>query len=178
MDERVIWASGHGVVLLAILAGFAFTSGYWAILIALVPAAYLLVLFPHDSDNSPKIVVISHLAALLAGWIGYMSLAQGISLTSIEPMSEPGLRVVGGALLAFVGCTAVFYLLHIQHPMAYVTAFTAAIGAFPTTQALAVVVVVILLVAGFQALRRKLGPKPNAEPGMPVDSHSGASNHR
>ena len=61
MDERVTWTSGHGVVLLAVLAGFAFTSGFWDIFIALAPAAYLLVFSSHDEDNSPKTVVVSHL---------------------------------------------------------------------------------------------------------------------
>lgn len=30
--ERVLWAGGHGVLLLLVLAGIAFVSGYWAIL--------------------------------------------------------------------------------------------------------------------------------------------------
>lgn len=158
MDERAIWASGHGVVFLAVLAGISFASGFWGILIALAPAAYLLVLFPHNEDNSPKTVVVSHLTALVAGWVAYTALAQGITPTSIEPMSEPGLRIIGSALLAFVASTAVFYALHVTHPMAYVTTFTAAIGAFPTLQAFAVVVGVILIVAGLQVVRRKVDP--------------------
>lgn len=86
MDERVTWASGHGFILLAVLAGIAFSSGFWGILIALAPAAYLLVFFPQDDDNSPKTVVVSHLTALIAGGITYTALAQGIAPTSIEPM--------------------------------------------------------------------------------------------
>ena len=148
MEQRVIWASGHGVVLLAVLAGIAIASGFWGILVALAPAAYLLVFSPHDSENSPKTVVVSHLTALVAGWITYTAFAQGIASTSIEPMSEPGLRIVGSALLAFVASTAVFYALHVTHPMAYVTTFTAAIGAFQTLQAFAVVVGTVLIVAG------------------------------
>lgn len=177
MEERVIWASSHGVVLLAALAGFAFTSGYWGILIALAPAAYLLVLFPYDSENSPKTVAIGHLAALFTGWVAYLVLAQGISPTSIEPMSVPGLRIVGSVLLAFAGSTAIFYALHIHYPMAYVTGFTAAIGAFPTIQALAVAVVAILIVAGLQVLRRKLGPEPDRDSGT-ADLPFNTSNHR
>ncbi len=177
MDQRVIWASGHGVVLLAVLAGFAFASGFWGILIALAPAAYLLVFFPHDEDNSPKTVVVSHLTALVAGWVTYIALAQGIAPTSIEPMSEPGLRIVGSALLAFVASTAVFYALHIEHPMAYVTAFTAAIGAFPSIQALVVVGVAVLCVAGLQALRREVGPAPTSE-AVTADGFSAPSDQR
>lgn len=45
--------------------------------------------------------------------------------------------------------------------MAYVTAFTAAVGAFPTTQTVAVVVLAILFVAGLLAVRRKFGPDIN-----------------
>lgn len=165
MDSRVIWASGHGVILLTVLAGIAFASGLWAILIALAPAAYLLVFFPKDDENSPKTVVISHLTALIAGWITYTVLAQGIAPTSIEPMSEPGLRIVGSALLAFVVSTAIFFLLNISHPMAYVTTFTAAIGGFPTLQALAVAVGTILIVAGLQVIRRKVGPETDTTSG-------------
>lgn len=178
MDEQVIWASGHGVALLVVLAGIAFVSGYWGILIALAPAAYFLVFFPHDADNSPKTVVGSHLTALIVGWVTYAALAQGIAPTSIEPMSEPGLRIVGSALLAFVASTAVFYALHIEHPMAYVTAFTAAIGAFPSIQALAVVGVAILCVAGLQVVRQKLGPEPNTEAAAPGGIFSVTSNQR
>ncbi|WP_248898214.1 hypothetical protein [Haloplanus halobius] len=67
MDERMIWASGHGIVFLTVLAGFAFASGFWGIFIVLASAVYLLVFFPHDEDNSPKTVVVSHLTALVAG---------------------------------------------------------------------------------------------------------------
>jgi len=165
MDKRAIWASGHGIVLLAVLAGSAFASGVWGILIALAPAAYLLVFFPHDEDNSPKTVVVSHLTALVAGWVTYTVLAQGIAPTSIEPMSEPGLRIVGSALLAFVASSAVFYVLHITHPMAYVTTFTAAIGGFPTLQAFAVAAGAVLIVAGLQVIRRKVGPDSDATSG-------------
>lgn len=171
MDERVIWASGHGVVLLAVLAGIAFTSGVWSILIALTPAAYLLVFYPHDSENSPRTVMISHLTALVAGWITYMALAQGIAPTSIEPMSEPGLRIVGSALLAFVASTAVFYVLNITHPMAYVTTFTAAIGGFPTLQAFAIAVGTVLIVAGLQVIRRKMGPDSDTASGTFKDEY-------
>ncbi|SEH68292.1 HPP family protein [Halopenitus malekzadehii] len=165
MDERVIWASGHGVVLLAVLAGIAFASGHWAILVALAPAAYLLVFFPHDSENSPKTVVVSHLTALVAGWLTYTVLAQGIAPTSIEPMSEPGLRIVGSALLAFIASTAVFYVLSITHPMAYVTTFTAAIGGFPTIQSVAIAAGTVLIVTGLQIIRRKVGPDTDAASG-------------
>lgn len=165
MDEREIWASGHGVVLLAILAGIAFASGFWGILIALAPAAYLLVFFPQDDHNSPKTVVVSHLTALIAGWITYTALAQGIAPTSIEPMSEQGLRIVGSALLAFVASTAVFYVLTVTHPMAYVTTFTAAIGGFPSLQAFTVAAGTVLIVAGLQVIRRKVGPDTDAASG-------------
>lgn len=178
MDDHFIWTSSHGVILLVGLATFAFGSGYWGILIALAPAAYLLVLHPDDSGNTPKAVVVSHLVALIVGWVTYTVLAQGISPTSIEPMSEPGLRVVGAALLAFVGCTAIFYALHIRHPMAYATTFTAAIGAFPTIQAFAVVVLAILFVAGLQALRRKLRPEPGTDSDASVGDFSEPSNRR
>lgn len=168
MDNRLIWTGSHGVVLLAGLAVFAFAAGNWGILIALAPAAYLLVFFPDDSDNAPKVVVVSHLVALITGWVAYTVLAQGISPTSNEPMSESGLRVVGSILLAFVGCTAIFYTLHIQHSMAYVAAFIAALGVFPTPQSLAVVVLALLFVAGLQALRRKLGPETDTVSDAPV----------
>ncbi|UPM44932.1 hypothetical protein [Halocatena salina] len=91
IDQRVIWASGHGIVLLTVLAGIAITSGFWGILVALSPAAYILVFSPHDSENSPKTVAVSYLTALVAGWLTYTALAQGIAPTSIEPISEPGL---------------------------------------------------------------------------------------
>lgn len=160
MDDRLIWAISHGFVLLVGLTAVTFVSGYWGILIALAPAAYFLVFFPNDPDNAPKVVVVSHLVALIAGWVAYTVLAHGISPTSIEPMSEPGLRILGSALLAFVGCTAIFYAVHIEHTMAYVTAFIAAIGAFPTPQALAAVIIAILFVTGLQTLRRNEGLKP------------------
>lgn len=166
MDERVIWAGGHGVVLLAVLAGIAIASGFWGILVALAPAAYLLVFSPYDSANSPKTVAVSHLTALVAGWLTYTALAQGIAPTSIEPMSEPGLRIVGSALLAFVASTAVFYALHVTHPMAYVTTFTAAIGGFPTLQAFAVAAGTVLIVAGLQVIRRKLDPDSDDASGV------------
>lgn len=176
MDDRLIWASSHGVLLLLGLAAFAFGSGYWGILIALAPAAYLLVLYPNSSENAPKVVVASHLVALLAGWATYTVLAHGISPTSIEPMSESGLRVVGAALLAFIGCAGIFNALRIQHTLAYVTVFTAAIGAFLSGQSLAVMGLAIVFVAGLQALRRELGPETETGSDAPVADLSELSN--
>lgn len=178
MNEQVIWAGGHGVVLSIVLAGIAFVSGLWGILIALAPAAYFLVLFPHNSDNTPKTVVITHLTALIAGWVAYTALAQGIAPTSIEPMSESGLRIVGSIFLAFVASTVIFYILQTEHPMAYVTAFTAAIGAFPTTRALLVGGGAVLSIAGLQVLRRKVGPEPTSEATAPDSSLPSTTNQR
>lgn len=169
MDDRVIWASGHGILLLAVLGGIAFASGFWGVLIVLAPSAYLLVLFPHKQENSPRTVVVSHLIALIIGWVAYSVLAHGIAPTSIEPMSESGLRIVWSALVAFIASTAIFYELHLDHPMAYVTTFTAAIGAFPTIQALTVVVGTIFLVGGIQVSRRKLGPDKDSDSGPFTD---------
>lgn len=159
MDARVVWAIGQGIILFAGLLGIAFASGYWAILIALGSSAYLLVLASHDTDNAPRVVVMSHLTALIAGWGTYTILAQGIAPTGVEPMSESVFRIVGSALSAFVITTAIFYALESQHQMAYVTALTAAIGSFPTIQAIAVTGVAILFVAGIQAIRREVGPE-------------------
>ena len=52
--------------------------------------------------------------------------------------------------------------------MAYVAAFIAALGVFPTPQSLAVVVLALLFVAGLQALRRKLGPETDTVSDAPV----------
>lgn len=75
--ERVLWAGGHGVLLLLGLAGIAFVSGYWGIHLALGPAAYLLVLDAHSSDNAPTKVAISYGAALVVGWVAYVAIARG-----------------------------------------------------------------------------------------------------
>lgn len=118
---------------------------------------------PHASENSPKTVLVSHLPALIAGWVAYTVVTHGIAPTSIEPMSESGLRIVGSLLLACGASTAVFSALHVDHPMAYVIACTAAIGAFPTILALTVVMVAILCVACLQVLRLEFGPESDGE---------------
>lgn len=158
MEDRVLWASGHGIVLLIGLAGLAFATGYWGILIALAPAAYLLILFPQNPENTPQAVVATHFMALAAGWLAYTILAAGVSPLSVDAMSTPGLRLLGSSVVAFLLTTAGFYALHVRHSMAYVTTFTAAIGAFRSVRALTVVAIAILFVAGLQFLRRKLGP--------------------
>lgn len=178
METRHIWASSHGVVLLVGLAVFAFGSGYLGILLALAPAAYLLVLYPDDSANAPKVVIVSHLVALFAGWAAYTVLARGVSPTSIEPMSDTGLRLVGAALLAFIGWFAVSYAVDLDHSMAAVTAFTAALGAFPSGQALAIAALAILFVASLQVLRLKLGPDRETGPGGQVGEYAELSNRR
>lgn len=164
-NERVLWASGHGVLLLLVLAGIAFVSGYWAIPLALGPAAYLFVLDAHSSDNAPMKVAISYGAALVTGWVTYMTIAQGIAPTTIEPMSEPGLRLVWSTLVAFAGTTSIFYVLNTHQPVAYVAAFTTAIGALPTIQSLVVAVIAALLMAVIQAARRRYGPEFTASSG-------------
>ncbi|WP_227377910.1 hypothetical protein [Haladaptatus halobius] len=165
-NERMLWTGGHGVLLLLVLAGIAFVSGYWAILPALGPAAYLLVLDAHSSDNAPAKVATSYGAALVIGWVAYQAIAQGIAPTTIEPMSEPGLRLVGSALVAFAGTTTVFYILHTHQPMAFVAAFTTAIGALPTIQSLVVAVTAALFMAGIQAARRRYSPEFSSSPGQ------------
>ena len=170
-NEPVLWAGGHGALLLLMIAGIAFVSGYWAILLALGPAAYLLVLDAHSSDNAPTNVAICYGAALVIGWIAYTAIAQGIAPTSIEPMSEPGLHLVGSAMVAFAGTTGVFYVLHTYQPMAFVAAFTTAIGALPTVQSLIIAVIAVLLMAGIQAVRRRYAPESSATSG-PINDRS------
>ncbi|WP_227379786.1 hypothetical protein [Haladaptatus halobius] len=170
-NERVLWAGGHGGFLLLVLAGIAFVSGYWVILLALGPAAYLLVLDAHNSDNAPRVIVISYVTALAVGWVAYMAIAQGIAPMTVEPMSEPGLRVGGSALVTFAVATAIFYMLNIHQPMAYVAAFTTAIGALPTIQSLVVAVIAVLLIAGIQTVRRRYGPEFANSP-SPTREHS------
>jgi hypothetical protein len=166
MDERIVWASGHGIVLFALLAGIAFVSGVWGVVIALGPTAYLLTVYPYENGHTPQNVVVTHVVALIAGWVAYATIAHGITPTSIEPLSEPGLRIVGSALLAFIASTALFYSLNVDHPLAYVTTLTAAIGGFPTIQAFAIAGGVIFVVAGLQAARRKFGPTFDAKSGL------------
>ncbi|WP_332900329.1 hypothetical protein [Haladaptatus sp. CMSO5] len=171
MNDRVLWAGGHGTLLLLVIAGIAFVSGYWAILPALGPAAYLLVLDAHSSDNAPTMVAISFIAALVVGWLTYTAIAKGIAPTTVEPMSEPGLRVVGSALVTFAVTTGIYYRLNTHQPMAYVAAFTAAIGALPTIQSLVVASITVLLMAGVQAVRRRYGPK-FGDSSRPIDEQS------
>lgn len=159
LNERVLWAGGHGVLLFLMLAGITFVSSYWAILLALGPAAYLLVLDAHSSANAPTKVAISYGGALVIGWVAYLVIAQGITPTTVEPMSEPGLRLVGSALVTLAGTTVVFYALHTHQPMAFVAGFTTAIGALPTIQSLSVAVTAALLMAVIQAVRRRYGPE-------------------
>ena len=157
--------------MLLLIAGIAFVSGYWAIILALGPAAYLLVLDAHSSDNAPTNVAICYGAALVIGWVAYTAIAQGIAPTSIEPMSELGLRLVGSAMVAFVGTTGVFYVLDTHQPMAFVAAFTTVIGALPTIESLVVAVIAALVMAGIQAARRRYGPTVAAASG-PINDRS------
>ena len=159
MSDRVLWSGGHGALLLLVIAGIAFISGYWAILLALGPGTYLLVLDAHSSDNAPTNVAICYGTALVIGWVAYMAIAQGITPTSIEPMSDLGIRLVGSSMVAFAGATGVFYVLHTHQPMAFVAVFTTAIGALPTIESLVVAVIAALLMAGIQAVRRRYGPE-------------------
>lgn len=89
-NGRVLWAGGHGALLLFVVAGIVFVSGYWTVLLALGPVAYLLVLNAHRSDSAPTNVAICYGTALVIGWVAYTAIAQGIAPASIEPMSEPG----------------------------------------------------------------------------------------
>ena len=171
--ERVLWAGGHGTVLAVVLAGIAFISGYWAILLALGPAAYLFALDAHSSDHTPTNIAISYTAALVSGWIAYTAIAQGITPTAIEPMSRLGLRIIGSALFAFTATSGVFYLLHTLQPMAYIAAFAAAIGVFPTLPSLVVAIITVLLMAGVQAVRRHYGPAFTDSSETTLDQHLG-----
>lgn len=69
-----------------LLAGISFASGYWAVLLALGPAAYLLVLDAHNSDNAPQMVVIRYIATLATGWATYSVVARGIVPMTVEPI--------------------------------------------------------------------------------------------
>lgn len=159
MGARAIWASAHGGVLLLGLLGMVLISDNWAILIALVPTAFVLVFATHDSNNDPTTVLGGHLAALGIGWAIYSVLAPGVVPTSIEPMSNHGLRIVASALIALMITFGAFRLAHLRHSMAYVTTFTAAIGGFPTFQVLGAITIAILFVGILQAIRRRVGPE-------------------
>lgn len=158
-NERILWNGGHGILLIVVLAGIAFISGYWGIFLALGPAAYLLVLDANSSAHAPTVIVIGYVTALGAGWAAYTVIAQGVSPMAVEPISEPGLRVIGSALVGFAVTTGVLYLLDTQEPMAYVATFTAAIGGFPTVQSLVVAAIAVFLMAGIQSIRRRYDPE-------------------
>lgn len=164
--ERALWAGGHGVL---VLAGLSLVSGYWAVLLALGPAAYLMVLDAHGPENAPVTVVTSCVAASMIGWIAYPAIAQGISPMAVEPMSEAGVRVLGSAVVAFAATTGAFYLPNIEQPMAYVAAFTAAVGVLQTVASLLVAIAAVLIMAGMRAVRRRYGLKLKSRPGALVN---------
>lgn len=118
MDERVTWTTGHGIVLLTVLVGIVLLRDIGGILIALGPTAYRLVFASRDSNNGPKVVLVSHLTALITGWAVYSVLAPGSSPIDIQRLTERRLRVVGSALIAFLLTTIGFQTSTLQHSMA------------------------------------------------------------
>lgn len=164
LRERILWVGGYGGLLLLALLGVALASGYWAILLALGPAVYPLVLDAHRPGNAPKTVAISYSAVLVTGWASYMVIAQGVDPMSIEPMSEPGGRLVGSAFVAFAGTMGILYVLKSKQSMIFVPGFIAALGLFPTIQSLVVAVIAVLLMSGLQIVRRRVGPELSMSP--------------
>lgn len=98
------------------------------------------------------------------GWVAYVVLAHGLTPAAVAPMSDPGLRVIGSVLITFAVTTGLFYFLNVRQPMAYVAAFTAAIGLLPTIQSLLSAAITVLLMAGIQDIRRRYGPNISGTP--------------
>ena len=139
--------------------GHRFVSGYWAVLIALGPAAYLFVLDAHNPDNAPQMIVISYIAALVTGWVAYIVIAEGVAPIAVEPMSQEGLRIVVSVIVAFAIMTGIFYVFDTHQPMAYVATSMAALGGLPTFQSIVVAIAAVVVLAGLQMIRRRYGPE-------------------
>lgn len=87
----------------------------------------------------------------------------GIAPASIEPMSETGLRLVGGAVISFLATAGVSYILELQHPIAFVAAFTTGLGRFHPFGRSSPHIAAPLM-TGVQATRRRYGPQFSARP--------------
>lgn len=74
-------------------------------------------------------------------------------------MEEPGLRLVGSAVVAFAGTMGIVYLLNTQQPRAFVATVTTAIGARPAVQTLGGAGIAPRLMAGIRATRHRYGPR-------------------
>lgn len=154
MNQRVQRFGYVGALTVAILAA-ALLSHHLAILLALGPTAYFLALLPSNGDITAKDVLVSHLAAVAAGWIAYFLLAQGMDPTAAAPHSLESLRVVASMLLAMGLTAVVLFRFSAQIATAHVTATVVALGALTSPSALGALVVCVGVVAGLHAAFHK-----------------------
>ncbi|MGQ3722706.1 hypothetical protein [Natrialba aegyptia] len=145
-----------GTLTVAVLAT-ALLSDYFAILLALGPTVYLLSLGSRPDEISAKDVLISHLTAIIAGWIAYLLLVQGIEPMTVAPQSIESFRVIASMTLA-TGLTAIVLVrFTAQIITAYVTATIVALGILPSLPAIGALVVGVALLTGLHAIFQDVG---------------------
>jgi len=151
MDRRV-QRFGYVVALSVSILAAALLSHHLAILLALGPTAYFLALLPADGDISAQDVLVSHLAAVAAGWIAFVLLTQGVDPTAVAPQSIESLRTVASMFLAMGLTAVVLFRMSAQIATAHVTATVVALGVLRSPSALGTLVGCVGVIAGLHAV--------------------------
>lgn len=151
MDQRVQRLGYVGALTVAIIAA-ALLSHHLAILLALGPTAYFLALLPTDGEITAKDVLVSHLAAVVSGWIAYLLLTQGVDPMAVAPRSIESLRVVASMLLAMGLTAVVLFRFEANIATAHVTTTVVALGALTSPFALGALVLCVGVVAGLHTV--------------------------
>lgn len=147
------WIGIRSLVLFVVLAIAALVSGYLFVFLALSISAYELAINPDTTGNASRRVLVSHLIALIAGFIAYHTLAPELSALQPPPaMSSAGLRLIASGFVAALVTMGAMRATNLRHYPAYATALTLGVGILVTVEAAVITFIGALALVAAQSL--------------------------
>lgn len=154
MNRRHIGTSLYAGLLFTVLGGIAWVSGEPFIFPSLGPSAFILAFERRGERTRTYRVVGSHLIGGIAGFLAYLVLAAGISLTTTPPpMSIDGLRLALSGVLSIILTAWGMIATDTIHAPACATTLIVSLGLLSTLlQVIIIVVSVVILVEFHQTI--------------------------
>lgn len=151
MDDRV-GTSLHTGVLIAAIGAFAWVTGLPALFPSLGPSAFVLAMFPESEASDARRVAGSHAVGVVAGYLAYHLIADGLVMTqSVTPFSPGAFRLAVSGIGAIVLTVAGMLYFRVRHPPACATTLIVALGLLPSFFEGALIVLAVILLLAVQS---------------------------
>lgn len=156
MNRRRIGTSLYAGLLFTVLGVVAWVSGEPFIFPSLGPSAFLLAFERRGKQTQPYRVVGSHLIGAVVGFLAYLLLATGVSITATPPpASTSGLRLALSGILSIILTSWGMIATDTVHAPACATTLIVSLGLLSTPIQVVIIVVSVIILVEFHILTRR-----------------------